>query len=447
MATANKWQIVPVSLYSNYYQLPVSPLKSIATLAYCLIIGIPFLVLAAAPKTELKVAVSGFSGIQREALLTLASDFTAIHPDINVNFVLTEDTIFKDRLNDWLTQQGEFDLVIWHAGERLKEIARRGHVLSVQTIWEQGQFDNYFSVEMRAASSFNGEVYGIPISTYQWGFYYNRTVFSRFSLTEPENWNQFILLLKKLKSNGIVPIALASGSGWPVAGWYEYLNLRLNGIEAQTRLNNIQQDINEKEVRQVLRYLKTLTEAGYFTKHHQLITWKSSLPAMFRGQVAMTLSGNFLEATLPSHIARNIGYFPFPEIEAATPDYEIAPTDILLITQNSQQKEQAALFLKYVAQPAVQEKLNRKLNQISPNKLSGIADTTPLAKEGVPVLTNAAGLSQYFDREVSKALSDAYITIWADFIDHPDIDATIRKMQQIRENLRTENNQISGADE
>lgn len=392
--------------------------------------------------TELKIAVSGFSGVQREALLTLGSDFQRANPDIKIHFILTEDTIFKDRLNDWLSQRGEFDLVIWHAGQRLKDIASRGYALSLQEIWQEGTFDDYFSAAMKEACSYQGKPYGIPISTYQWGFYYNRSVFEKHNLNEPDNWAEFVQLLANLKHQGIDPITLASGSGWPVVGWYEYLNLRLNGIEAQTRLNDIEQDINQEEVSRVLMHLKDLLDARYFADHHRMITWKSSLPALFRGQVAMALYGNFIESTLPEHIARNIGYFPFPDINSYVPDYEIAPTDILLITKNGRHQKQSGMFLSYVAQPAVQEKLNLKLKQISPNRLSATSKTSPLAREGVPVLKSAAGISQYFDREVAKALSDAYIQLWIDFVDKPDIPGTIAKMQQVREMLRAQKNSV-----
>lgn len=386
------------------------------------------------------MAVSGFSGIQREAFLTLASDFHLKHPDISVKFVLSEDKIFKNRLNDWLSQHGELDLVIWHGGERLKEIAKPGYVKSLSEIWKNGQFDDYFSTAMRIASSLGDTPYGIPISTYQWGFYYNRAVFREHNIQEPVTWDEFIEILTILKARGVVPITLASGSGWPIVGWYEYLNLRLNGDEAQLRLNDIELDIDEKEVSRVLDKLKELVEQDVFAEHHRMISWKSSLPGIFRGQVAMALYGNFLESTLPGHIAPDIGYFPFPKMLSYMPDFEIAPIDVLLITKTSLYPKQSATFLNYVAQPEVQAKLNSKLNQISPNKLSSSTATSPLAKEGISVLKNSAGLSQFFDREVGKALSDAYIKIWVDFIDNPNIAATLSRMQQVKEQLRKAKN-------
>lgn len=385
-----------------------------------------------AQTTELRVAVSGFSGIQREAFLTLAQDFHTLHPQIKVSFVLTEDSIFKNRLHDWLAQHNEFDLVVWHAGERLKTIAKAGYVHPIKDVWEQGQYNNYFSSAMLQACSYNDVPYGIPISTYQWGFYYNKSLFEQHKLKEPNTWDEFMSLIHTLKTLDIVPITLASGSGWPIAGWYEYLNLRVNGLGAQHRLNDMLIPINEKEVIKVLEHLKALISAGAFAEHHKLITWKSSLPAIFRGQAAMALYGNFLESALPKSVANNIGYFPFPQLGALEGNYEIAPTDILLIGQNSGNKLQSEAFLRYVAQPQVQEKLNLKLNQISPNSLSQVSETSPLAKEGIEVLKAADGLSQYFDREVNKELSDAYIKIWIDFINNPDIPTTIEKMQQVK---------------
>ena len=66
-------------------------------------------------------------------------------------------------------------------------------------------------------------------------------------------------LLETLKANNIIPLTLASGSGWPILGWYEYLNLRINGIAAQTRLTDLNEPINAKEVSEVLVALKALT--------------------------------------------------------------------------------------------------------------------------------------------------------------------------------------------
>lgn len=191
---------------------------------FCLLLNVNNMLSA----TELKVAVSGFSGIQREAFLTLANDFQQLNPNIKVSFVLTEDTVFKDRLNDWLSQHNEFDLVVWHAGERLRDIAQKGYVHPISAIWEKEHYDNYFSLAMSQAVSLNNVPYGIPISTYQWGLYYNKSVFRQYQLTEPANWNEFIGLIEKLNARDIIPVTLASGSGWPVAGWYEYLNLRIN---------------------------------------------------------------------------------------------------------------------------------------------------------------------------------------------------------------------------
>lgn len=393
---------------------------------------------AFATVSELKVAVPGFSGTQREAYLNLAHDFEKQNPDVKVSFILVEDTIFKDRLNEWLSEQGQFDLLVWHAGERLKTIARQGYVLPLADVWENGRFNNYFSDAIREVSSFNEVPYGVPISTYQWGFYYNLSLFERLELKEPETWVEFIKLLEALKSQNIIPLTLASGSGWPILGWYEYLNLRINGIASQTRLTDINEPVNQKEVTDVLNTLKDIIEGGYFIEHHRMISWKSSLPAIFRGQVAMGLHGNFIESTLPEHLTNNIGYFPFPTIKTEMPDYEVAPTDILLISQNSTNKALSKAFLNFVAQPDVQTKLNHKLNQISPNMLSTSDEATPLAREGISVLQNSAALSQYFDRDANKGLSDAYIKIWIDFIDNPDVSATIAQMAKVKNELRAQ---------
>lgn len=385
--------------------------------------------------TTLKIAVSGFSGIQREAFLTLARNFEHHYPRYKVAFILMEDHNIKSNLPNWLAGERDFDLAVWHAGEPLKAISQKRLLHPITTQWKQNGYDKFFSDSMKQACSSDGEIYGLPISMYQWGFYYSKKVFNRLKLKEPQNWQEFLTILATLKQHDIVPLQLASKSNWPVAGWYEYLNLRLNGLDAQKRLSNIHLPLDKTAVKNVLDKLRELVVKDYFTRHHRTITWKQSLPDIYRGKTGMALYGNFVESVLGESTKNLVGYFPVPIILDDYPRYEVAPTDILMVSHQTKHLKASMTFLNYVAQPDTQSRLNENLLQISPNALSDSESQSHFVRKGRVVIADADGFTQYFDRDAPKAISEAYIRIWKDFIDNPDINLAIAKMQQHRRQL------------
>ena len=81
----------------------------------------------------------------------------------------------------------------------------------------------------RDASSYNGKQYAAP-TVLLVGLFYRKDLFHKVGIAdEPKTWDQFLDACKRLKAAGITPIAVGGRDAWTLAGWFDYLDLRLNG--------------------------------------------------------------------------------------------------------------------------------------------------------------------------------------------------------------------------
>ena len=88
----------------------------------------------------------------------------------------------------------------------------------------------------RRRRALDGHYYFVPIYNYPWAVFYRKSVFKKNGYTIPKTWDQFIALAKKMKADGLTPIAFTDKDGWPAMGTFDILNMRLNGYDFHVRL-------------------------------------------------------------------------------------------------------------------------------------------------------------------------------------------------------------------
>ena len=164
----------------------------------------------------------------------------------------------------------------------------------------------------------------------------------------------------KLKSAGITPITIGTKYLWTAGGWFDYLNLRVNGYDYHMALTSGKAKYSDPEVNAVFDRWDELVKAGYFWENHASLSWQEALAPMIQGEAAMYLMGNFAVAPLREGGLTDdqIGFFQFPEITAGIPVAEDAPIDTFHIPSGAKNKEDAKKFLAFLASPEVQTNVN-----------------------------------------------------------------------------------------
>ncbi len=147
----------------------------------------------------------------------------------------TDHNTFQNNISNYL--QGTPDsLATWFAGYRLQFFAAQGLLSPLDDVWDKigGTFND---AAKSLSKGLDGKYYMVPLYNYPWVVHYNKSVFTAKGYTVPTDLGPtFIALAKKMKSDGLVPLAFADKDGWPALGTFDILNLRVNGYDYHIKL-------------------------------------------------------------------------------------------------------------------------------------------------------------------------------------------------------------------
>lgn len=363
----------------------------------------------------------------------VVADFQAEYPDIEVQFNVFDHESYKTAIRNWLTSEAP-DVVFWFAGERMKAFVDRGLLEDVSDIWEENDLTTAMGSAV-SAMTIDGAQWGVPYSYYQWGMYYRTDLFEQAGIGVPETFDDLLAACGALRAEGIAPVTIGTKFLWTAAGWFDYLNLRTNGLDFHMELMAGDVPYTDPRVVAVFDNWKKLIEADCFIENHAAYSWQDAQPFLYQGQAAMYLIGNFITPNFPEDVADKIGFFQFPVIDSAVGMYEDAPIDTIHIPARAANKEDARTFLSYVARPEVQRDLNLGMLQLPPHRDAGVADDRFL-QAGYAMLNDADGIAQFFDRDTDPEMARAGMEGFQEFMVKPDRqDQILEQLDRARERI------------
>ena len=283
----------------------------------------------------------------------------------------------------------------------------------------------------------DGKKWGVPYTYYQWGIYYRADIFKEQGITPPKTWDELVAASAKLQAAGITPFAIGTKALWPTGGWFDYMNLRVNGYEFHMDLTAGKIPYTDPKVKAVFDKWAELVEPGYFVKNHAALDWQDAIPLMVQGKAAMYLMGNFAVAPMIDGGLKpeQVGFMQFPEITPGIPKAEDAPTDTFHIPTNAKNKEDAKKFLAFLASAEAQTAINKTLGQLPVNNKSETADD-PILQQGFEMLSNAYALAQFYDRDASAEMAKAGMEGFQEFMVKPgNAERILKRLEKIRKRV------------
>ncbi|MDI9348504.1 MAG: extracellular solute-binding protein [Candidatus Symbiobacter sp.] len=372
----------------------------------------------------------------KKAWTELINDFKKANPDINVTWNVFDHEAYKSVINNQLSAEAP-DIVSWYAGARMAPQVKGKLFADISDVWQASGLDKTMK-SAKSVVTFDGKQYGIPYSTYQWGVYYRKDIFDKYGLKAPQNWAEMLAVAKKLKDNNVTPFAIGTKSStWTTGGWFDYLDLRTNGFQFHMDLTGGKIPYTDARVRKVFEHWGELVKPGYFVKNHATVSWQESQAYFIKGEAAMYLMGNFLVESLKSAgLAEDkIGFFQFPEITKGIEMAEDAPTETIHMPSGAKNKAEARKFLAFVASPEVQSKVNITLGQLPINSAAKMGNDKFL-QAGFAMLTRAAGLAQFYDRDAPAEMAKAGMDGFQEFMIKPEnLDAILQRLEKVRQQV------------
>lgn len=379
----------------------VAVLSSLALLAGCAQPSAPE---AAADCAETTVGVQswnvGASGAEDPMNVVAEMYQEETGNKIEVNSVQVE--IFRSQLPTYVSSTNPPDAIKWLAGATTRQYADDGLLLDVSDVWAESMTD--FPDSLKALSTdASGKQYMVPTDYYWWGIFYRPSLFEEKGYTVPETWDDFVALAKKMESDKLIPIAIGtSGAEWVATGWFDYLNLRINGVDFHRELLQGKHDFTGPEVRKVFE--KWAEVQPYFDKNGTGQTWQDGLNPLFNKEAGMTLIGGFLP--IPEDIKDDVDFFAFPNVDPNVPRVEEAPTDGFFIPANTENPECAKKLLTYLSTAEAQMAFIKNSGSRIAGNLTVPDDFySDLTRKGRDHLAGAADLTQFYNRDSSEEFS------------------------------------------
>lgn len=366
----------------------------------------------------------------RGAFQELVDKFRAEYPDIDVTLNTFDHEAYKTAIRNFLVSDPP-DVALWFAGNRMKFFVDEGLFMDVSDLWEEADFNDSMA-SSRPTLTVDGRQYGVPWGYYQWGVFYRTDIFDEYGLSVPETWDEFLNVGNTLVANDITPVTIGTRFLWTAAGWFDYLNLRINGFDYHMSLMDGEASYLDPELDEVFDVWADLIERGFFLENHATFSWQEAQAPFINGRAAMYLIGNFMVPDMESAgVVDNVGFFQFPQINPAVGMYEDAPMESYHIPSGAENVEEAKLFLEFASRPDVLADFAYTVGNIPPNRNSRPPeDRFTLA--GFEMLNAADGLAQFYDRDTSPEMASAGMQGFQEFMVNPD------RVDEIRQRLEDE---------
>ncbi len=251
----------------------------------------------------------------------LAKEYESTHSNVKIVITPYENEAFKSKLTT-VTQAGNPpDIFHSWGGGVLKQQADAGLVKDITA--DVSSWTNTITPAALQPYQIDGKQYGIPFDIGMVGFWYNKELFTKASITAPPStWDEFLTVVGKLKTAGLTPIGLAGADKWPAHFYWAYLAMRVGGLDT---LKQAAKDgsFDKPDFVQAGAHLKTLIDLQPFQKGFLAAKYDTpdgQAAAVGNGQAAMELMGQWAPSVEKAQSANKeglgdkLGFFPFPSV-------------------------------------------------------------------------------------------------------------------------------------
>ena len=369
---------------------------------------------------------------KKKAFEDAVAAFQLENPDLNVIANNNDKEAHKSAIRNFLSANPP-DVTSWYPGNRMGPFVDAGLFEPIDDLWAANNLDQDMAA-IQPTMTRNGKIWGVPYSYYQWGVYYRKDIYDKLGLSEPKTWNELLSNCDALKGVGVTPFTIGTKYLWTAAGVFDYLNLRTNGYDVHNALTAGEIKYTDARIRATFANWEEMLERCSFIDNHASMDWQGGVAAFANGDAAMYVMGNFAVGAMKEAGLTNdqIDFFQFPEITAGLPMAEEAPADAFFIPAGAKNKEGARKFLAFIAHPNTQTNWNKAIHQLPPNSKAEVGDDK-FIQEGFTVVSNAAGLAQFYDRDAPAAMASEGMKGFQEFmLDPSKLDAILERLDAVQ---------------
>jgi raffinose/stachyose/melibiose transport system substrate-binding protein len=248
------------------------------------------------------------------------SEFKAAHPGTEIVTESYLDQPYQQKIKIYATARQLPDVFkFWSVTSLLKPLVDGGFVAPL----DRAEFEGLgYLPGALDTNTYNGKLYGIPVSTDFWVIYYNKQLFKDAGVDHvPTTLDELYALVPRFKARGIIPMTTDGKDAWPLSITFDLLAWRLSGH------NGLLRQAIERRIRftdpvfvQAAGELQHLVTSGLFQDDLMVSDYGAARNLFGQGKAAMFLMGSW-ELGLGADKAFSAGFrssvdaFKFPVIK------------------------------------------------------------------------------------------------------------------------------------
>jgi multiple sugar transport system substrate-binding protein len=351
---------------------------------------------ASDPKT-VTLGSNASDAVPKKAFAEIYAAFTkksGIKVDVNTK----DHNTFQEQINSYL-QGTPDDVFTWFAGYRMQFFAAKNLASPIDDVWAKIG-DNFPDAMKQLSKGEDGKYYFVPLYTYPWAIFYRKSVFQQHGYQVPTTWDQLVALCKKMKQDGLVPIAFGDKDAWPAMGTFDQINFRLNGYDFHKSLMAGKESWTDAKVKAVFDHWAELLP--YHQDGAVGRTWQDAAQTLVSKKAGMYLLGSFVAQQFTNKAdVDDLDFFAFPEINSAYgQDTVEAPTDGFMVSKSPKNHDGVVKLMEYLGSPEAEELyLKGDPSVVAASSKASTAAYSPLQKKAFDMISNAKSLTQFMDRD------------------------------------------------
>jgi len=366
---------------------------------------------------------------QRAALEALAAEFGK-QAGVEVSVNNMDHEAHKTAIRNYLVASPP-DINFWFSGERMRGFVEKGLFADITDLVEQNGWADV--VPAMSATTVDGKIYGLPTAGILWGLWYRQDVFDENGWTAPATLDDFYALGDSAKAKGMIPVSMGTKEMWPASGWFDHMNLRINGLEHHLALMDGKIAYTDPSLMKVFDAWGEMVNKGMFSENGTSFGWEQAGAALAQKKAAMMDLGGFIKFAFPEEEVSQLRFAPFPSLDAAMPRYEDFSVDSIHIPAGAPNPEVAREFLTFFyGADNLWTYLKPDGNLPARTDINVSGDH--IMEESQKGLIGVAGTAQYYDRDTNPDVAQEGLKGFQEFMAHPDrAKAVLAGIERARE--------------
>jgi raffinose/stachyose/melibiose transport system substrate-binding protein len=376
------------------------------------------LIFAGCAKKESKITWwhIGTADNDRALNQTLADEYMKAHPGVKIEITVLENEAFKTKLTTVMQSNTPPDIFQTWGGGVLAEYAKAGLLRDISKEIKGTDWGNSVASGIWNVYSAAGKVYAVPNDMGAVVIWYNKEILKKVGYDSfPTDYDDFMVLIKKLKAAGIIPIAVGGGDKWPAMHMWSYMALRLGGGELFKGVldGSNPNGFSDPTFVKAAEMIAQLAKDGYFQKGFLGASYNDEAALMGNGKAAMELMGQWApnverdNAADKKGLGDNLGAALFPSIKGG----KGALTEIIgggggfAIGKNA--SDAAVDFVKFLTSKESQIRIAETNGSIVTTKGAEVGIKDPNAKMVKALVDQCTFYQLYLDQLLPPAVGGA----------------------------------------